>query len=279
MAASAAGDQSSRALAAALAAVNDLATALPAEADAANESACKAVLPLLRGAAVGDPRVALVRDGITALHSAALAGAEAPAGVQRGVHEALRGLASRGSSSEHAAPVGDAGGSGSSAVQVGMKRAHPVMKGPVSDDRPVVDDLPCQTCGNAEGADMLVCEWCCRASSHLGCARLTVVPNEVWLCSACEGQGQRVEAQVAADLDGRFVLGSFPGYPEPFWGRVNALGCFGKLEITFSAGETWHAVRVCEVKGEQLLGGEIALQLQPEGCVVPSAVLKRFQGK
>jgi hypothetical protein len=92
---------------------------------------------------------------------------------------------------------------------------HPVTEGPEPDGRPVVADLPCQTCGKAEGTYMLVCEWCSRASTHLGCAGLPVVPKEVWVCTGCGRH--RAEAQEAADLDGRFVLGSFPGYHEPFY--------------------------------------------------------------
>jgi len=166
-------------------------------------------------------------------------------------------------------------GSGSSSRDgAGSKRQHVAE---LDDTSPVVFDLPCQTCGLVEGDQMLVCEWCSRASSHLECAELSVVPEEVWVCKACEGR--RAEAQEAADMEGRWALGVFPGYDEPFWGRVAAMGCFGQIEITFSDGEVWQGVRMCELKGEQLLAGKISLQLQPEGCVVPSAVLKRFRSK
>jgi hypothetical protein len=255
--------QPSSNLAAALAAVNSLAMALAEEADDANELACRTVLPLLRAAGSGDKRVAVVREGITALHSAALEGTQAAAGVQRGLLEALRGL---GSSSSH--PVGPAAAGSSN-----QSRKRPVAD--VDDAPVVVDSLPCEKCGQQEGDCMLVCEYCCRASTHLACAGLKEVPHEVWVCTGCVRH--RAEAQEAADLDQRWLLGTFPGYKDPFWGRVSSMNCFAQLQVTFSDGEVWQGVKLSELKGQQLLDGKISLQLQPEGCVVPSAVLKRLK--
>jgi hypothetical protein len=256
--------QQSSHLAAALAAVNSLAMALPEEADDANELACRSVLPLLRAAGSGDKRVAVVREGITALHSAALEGTQAAAGVQRGLLEALRGLAAHGSSSSGPVTSAAAGSSNES-----WKRQH-------VDDAPVVlESLPCEKCGQSEGDIMLVCEYCCRASTHLACAGLDEVPQEVWVCTGCVSH--RAEAQQAADMDGRWLLGTFPGYRDPFWGRVASMNCFAQLEVSFVDGEVWQGVKVSEVKGQQLLDGKISLQLQPEGCVVPPALLKRLK--
>ena len=235
--------------------------ALAEEADDANELACRTVLPLLRAAGSGDKRVAVVREGITSLHSIALEGTQAAAGVQRGLLEALRGL---GSSSSGPVASAAAGSSNES-----RKRQH------VDDDtRVVVDSLPCEKCGQQEGDVMLVCEYCCRASTHLACAGLDEVPREVWVCNGCVRH--RAQAQQAADLDGMWLLGTFPGYKDPFWGRVASMNCFAQLEVTFVDGEVWQGVKLSEVKGQQLLDGRISLQLQPEGCVVPPAVLKRL---
>jgi hypothetical protein len=72
-------------LATAMAAVNILALALtPAEADAANEPAVRAVLPLLRAGASDSSRVQVVREGLKQLHAAAVKGELAEAGLRRG---------------------------------------------------------------------------------------------------------------------------------------------------------------------------------------------------
>ena len=263
-------EQQSSHLAAAIAAVNSLAMALPGDADAVNEQTCRAVLPLLGSASgSGDTRVAVVREGITALHSAALEGTQAAAGVQCGLLEALRGLAGHVSSSS-SSPV-TSGAMGSSNSQKRKKRIEDERAG----DTPVVSDLPCEKCGRVEGEEMLVCEYCCRASTHLTCAGLTEVPQEVWVCMGREKH--KTEAQEAASLDGRWLVGTFPGYKAPFWGMVASMNCFAQLEVTFVDGEVWQGFKLCQVKGQQLLDGRISLQLQPEGCVVPTAVLQRFK--
>ena len=247
--------------------------------------------------------MAVVKEGVKTLHAAAVTGQPPPDGVQQQVEAALRDLSSpagkrkapEGNSSSskqqqkesaqqqwQAAPAAEEQsleevprGSGSSSRHGGGSKRQHVAE--LDDTSPVVFDLPCQTCGLVEGDEMLVCEYCSRASSHLECAGLSVVPEEVWVCKDCEGH--RAEAQEAADMEGRWALGVFPGYDEAFWGRVAAMGCFGQLEITFSDGEVWQGVRMCELMGKQLLAGKISLQLQPEGCVVPSVVLKRFRSK
>jgi hypothetical protein len=63
-----------------------------AEAEAANEQAVRAVLPLLRAASCSD-KVEVVREGIKQLHMAAIKGDLAEAGLQQRVQEALRCLA------------------------------------------------------------------------------------------------------------------------------------------------------------------------------------------
>ena len=205
-------------LTSALGAVSDLALALsPEEVAAANAAACRAVLPLLRGSE--DPgRVAAVKEGIKTLHAAAVTGHPPPHGVQQQLEAALRHLSSpagkrkahagkSNSSSKQqqkesaqqrgqAAPAAEGQsleevprGSGSSSRDgAGCKRQHVAE---LDDTSPVVLDLPCQTCGLVEGDQMLVCEWCSRASSHLECAELSVVPEEVWVCKACEGAQSR----------------------------------------------------------------------------------------
>ena len=278
-------------LTSALGAVSDLALALsPEEAAAANAAACRAVLPLLRGSE--DPgRVAAVKEGIKTLHAAAVTGQPPPDGVQQQLEAALRDLSSstagkrkapeRSSSKQQqeslAQQRGQAAPAAEEEVPMGSGSSKRQHVAELDDTSPVVFDLPCQTCGLVEGDEMLVCEYCSRASNHLECAGLSGVPEEVWVCKDCEGR--RAEAQEAADMEGRWALGVFPGYDEPFWGRVATMGCFGQLEITFSDGEVWQGVRMCELMGKQLLAGKISLQLQPEGCVVPSVVLKRFRSK
>ena len=39
-------------------------------------------------------------------------------------------------------------------------------------------------------------------------------------------------------MEGRWALGVFPGYDEPFWGRVAAMGCFGQYITTLQKGMT-----------------------------------------
>ena len=83
-------------LAAALEAVNTLALALTeAEADAANEQAVRALVPVLRAASSCSDKVEVVRDGIKLLHAAAVKGELAEAGLQQKVQEALRCLVGR----------------------------------------------------------------------------------------------------------------------------------------------------------------------------------------
>jgi len=269
-----AGSSSAVDLAAALAAVNTLALSLTAEeADAANEAACRAVLPLLR-AASDSTRVQVVREGLQRLHAAAVTGELVEAGLQQRVQEALRCLAAAagGGQQQHevAAAVAEApiGSSGRSS-----KRRRVDLK-PLNAGEPMtIDDLPCLVCGISEGSHVLVCDWCCRGAGHLGCLGLAEVPEAVWCCSSkCEQH--REEAQAAADLHGRWVVGEFQGVEGAFWGQLSYVS-FGVLKLQYSDGELYEGVRV----GHERLLNHRALVLMPKGCTVPPKVLKVFRGK
>jgi hypothetical protein len=274
--------------AAALAAVNTLALSLTAaEADAANEQAIRAVLPLLRGAS--DPaRVHMVREGLKQLHAAAVQGELAEAGLQQRVQEALRclaattggvgqqqqGLAAAAEGQAALAAEGQLeevqGGSGSSSKKqrVGLEDAGEPM---------TIDELPCNVCGNSDGSDTLVCDWCCSGAGHLGCLGLAEVPSGVWCCSSkCEEH--RADAQAAADLHGRWVLGKFQGVEGAFWGQLSYVS-FGVLSLRYVDAELYEGVRVGHVLGQERLVHHQALLLQPQGCTVPQKVLKVFRGR
>ena len=242
----------------ALGAVSDLALALsPEEAAAANATACCAVLPLLRGSE--DPgRVAAVKEGIKALHAAAVTGQPPPDGVQQQLEAALRDMSS--STGKRKVPEGN---NTSSKQQRVLGAEQPIS----------IDELPCQICGIPEGSSMLVCDWCGSGAGHLRCLGLADVPDGVWCCSSmCEEHSE--EAQAAADLHSRWVVGRFPGITGGFWGQLSYVS-FGLLQLRYSDGELYEGVWVAHVLGGELLVGHSNLELQPVGCVVPAAVLRR----
>jgi hypothetical protein len=221
-------------LTSALGAVSDLALALsPEEAAAANAAACRAVLPLLRGADAS--KVAAVKEGIEALHAAAVTGQPAPDGVQQQVEAALRDLSS--SAGKRKAPAGNSTSSkqqrghatggrqqqqgpsqeaateqqqepagGSSSKRQRVASLEDAERQPM-----IIEELPYQVCGISEGSDMLVSDdWCGSGARHLGCLGSAEVPEGVWCCSSmcAEHIG---EAEAAAYLHGRWVLGKFQG--------------------------------------------------------------------
>jgi len=231
-----------------------------AEAAAAQELACAEVLPVLRAASSSSSsHVAVVRDGIKALYAAAISGQIAPSGTLQQVQEALQALwvPSQPSSKRHK-PV--AAAADAEEMQVGS--------------------IPCEHCqiSESDGDPMLVCDWCGSASAHLRCLGLSSVPADVWLCSACKEEGHRQSAQEAADLDGRWVLGRFrKRIAKPFWGQVSCIGCYGLLDLRYSDGEVYSGVRAAHLHGRESLVSHIGLELQPVGCVVPPAVLRKFR--
>ena len=246
------------ALAKAYAALTDLALSTSeAEAAAAQDLTCAEVLPIFRAASSSSSsHVAVVRDGIKALHAAAISGQIAPSGTLQQVQEALQALW---------VPS-----------QPGSKRHKPVAAAADAEEMQV-DSIPCEHCQISEGDAMLVCDWCGSASAHLRCLGLSSVPADVWLCSACTREGHRHSAQEAADLDGRWVLGSFKGVAEPFWGQVTSTGCYGLLDLRYSDGELYSGVKAAHLHGREELVWHTGLELQPKGCVVPAAVLAKFK--
>jgi len=250
------------ALAKAYAALTDLALSTSeSEAAAAQELACAEVLPILRAASSSSSSdVAVVREGIKALHAAAVTGQMAPSGTPQQVQEALQALCGI-------------------SLQPSSKRHKPVAAAAATEDV-LVDSLPCEHCqvSESDGDPMLVCDWCGSASAHLRCLGLSSVPADVWLCSACKEEGHRQSAQEAADLDGRWVLGRFrKRIAKPFWGQVSCIGCYGLLDLRYSDGEVYSGVRAAHLHGRESLVSHIGLELQPVGCVVPPAVLRKFR--
>ena len=229
-----------------------------AGAAAAHELACAQVLPILRAASSSGSHVAVVREGIKALHAAAISGETAPSGTLQQVQEALQAL--------WVPP------------QPSSKRHKPVAAAANAEEMQV-DSIPCEHCqiSESDSDPMLVCDWCGSASAHLRCMGLSSVPADVWLCSACTKEGHMQSAQEAADLDGRWVLGSFNGVAEPFWGQVTSTGCYGLLDLRYSDGELYSGVRAAHLHGREELVWHTGLELQPKGCVVPAAVLAKFR--
>ena len=260
-------------LATAIAAVNTLALCLTAEeADAASEQAVRAVLPLLR-AASDSSRVQVVREGIKLLHMAAVKGELAEAGWQQRVQEALRCLATE---------------MGTSAVAEAGKRKAPEsscsnrkqqrVSVEAGDSAPVsIDDIPCQICGISQGSDMIVCDWCAASAGHLGCLGFTEVPSDSWFCSSTCG-GHREAAVAAGAMHGRWVLGTFRGVKEPFWGQLSYVA-YGVLKIRYVDEEVFEGVRVSHLLGQERMVDHQGLLLQPEACTVPAGVLRVFEEK
>ena len=258
---------------AALEAVNTLALALTAaEADAANEQAVRAVLPLLR-AASDSGRVRVVREGLKQLHAAAVKGELAEPGLQQSVQEALRCLAVE-------------AGAASARNQQASKRSSPEdsscskrkqqrMAVEAGREPMTIDEIPCQVCGVSEGLDMIVCDWCAASSGHLGCLDFTEVPADSWFCSRDCG-GNREAAVVAGEMHGRWVLGKFEGVEEPFWGQL-AYVAYGFMKVRYVDGEVYQGVRVAHLLGQEGMVDHQGLFLQPEACTVPAGVLKSFE--
>ena len=261
-------------LATAIAAVNTLALCLTAEeADAANEQAVRAVLPLLR-AANDSSRVEVVREGIKLLHAAAVKGDLAEAGLQQKVQEALRWLASE---------------VGTPAVAEASKRKAPESSScsnrkqqrvsvEAGNSAPLtIDDIPCQVCGISEGSVMIVCDWCAASAGHLGCLGFTEVPADSWFCSSTCGL-HREAAAAAGAMHGRWVLGTFKGVNEPFWGQLSYVA-YGVLKIRYVDGAVYQGVRVAHLIGQERMVEHQGLLLQPEICTVPAGVMKKFKDK
>ena len=150
-----------------------------------------------------------MKEGIKALHAAAVTGQPTPDGVQQQLEAALRHLSSpAGKRKAHAgnsssskqqrghAPGGrqqqqgpsqeaateqqqePAGGSSSKRQRVGLEDAGEPM---------TIEELPCKVCGDSAGSDMLVCDWCGSGAGHLGCLGMAEVPEGAWCCSSkCE---------------------------------------------------------------------------------------------
>ena len=262
-------------LAAALQAVNTLALALTAsEADTANEQAVRVVLPLLR-AANDSSRVEVVREGIKQLHMAAVKGELAEPGLQQRVQEALRCLATEVGRSAVAEAGKRKAPEGRSSCSSKKQQRTAVEAG---DSAPMtIVDIPCQVCGISEGAQMLVCDWCAASAGHIGCLGFTEVPADSWFCSSTCG-GHRETAVTAAKLHARWVLGTFSGVQEPFWGQLSYVA-YGVLSIRYVDGAVYQGVRVGHLMGQERMVEHQGLLLQPEACTVPAGVLSKFKEK
>ena len=230
----------------------------------------------------------MVREGLKQLHIAAVRGELAEAGLQQRVQEAIRCLAAAAGGGQQAAAGGTEqqqgqialaaegqveelpGGSGSSSKRqrVGLEDSGEAM---------TIDELPCNVCGNSDGSDMLCCDSCGSGAGHLGCLGLAEVPEGVWCCSSkCEKH--RGDAQAAADLHGRWVLGKFQGVEGDFWGQLSYVS-YGVLNVRYVDAELYEGVRVSHVLGQERLVGHHGLLLQPQGCTVPPKVLRVFRDK
>ena len=255
-----AGGRSSSALdlAAAAAAVNTLALSLTiAEADAASKAACRAVLPLLR-AASDSTKVHVVREGLKQLHAAAVRGELAEAGLQQRVQEALRCLAT-----EVGTPaIAEAGKRQAPESSSCNNRKQQRVSVEAGDSAAMtIDEIPCQVCGISEGSDMIVCDWCAAFAGHLGCLGFTEVPADSWFCSStCEGH--REAAVAAGAMHGRWVLGTFRGVKEPFWGQLSYVA-YGVLKIRYVDGAVYQGVRVGHLMGQERMVEHQGLLLQP----------------
>ena len=217
-----------------------------AEADAANEQAVRAVLPLLR-AANDSSGVEVVREGIKQLHMAAVKGELAEPGLQQKVQEALRclatevGTAAVAEAGKRKAPKGRSSCSNKKQQRLSVE---------AGDSAPMtIDDLPCQVCGISEGSDMLVCDWCASSAGHLGCMGFTEVPADSWFCSSSCG-AHREAAVAAGAMHGRWVLGTFSGVEEPFWGQLSYVA-YGVLKIRYVDGAVYQGVRVAHLMGQE----------------------------
>jgi hypothetical protein len=140
-----------------------------------------------------------------------------------------------------------------------------------------IDEIPCHVCGISEGSDMLICDWCAASAGHLGCLGFTEVPTDSWFCSStCEVH--RDAAVAAAKLHARWVLGTFRGVEERFWGQLSYVA-YGVLKIRYVDGAVYQGVRVAHLMGQERMVEHQGLLLQPEACTVPAGVLRKFKEK
>ena len=120
---------------------------------------------------------------------------------------------------------------------------------------------------------MLVCDWCANSAGHIDCLGFSEVPSDSWFCSStCEA------ATAAAKLHARWVLGTFSGVQEPFWGQLSYVA-YGVLKIRYVDGAVYQGVRVAHLMGQDRMVEHEGLLLQPEACTVPAGVLKKFKDK
>ena len=228
--------------------------------------------PLLR-AANDSSRVEVVRDGIKQLHMAAVKGELAEAGLQQRVQEAVRCLASEVGTSA----VAEAGKRKAWESSSCRNRKQQRVSVEAGDSAPMtIDDIPCQVCGISEGTQMIVCDWCANSAGHIDCLGFSEVPADSWLCSStCEVHR---EAATAAKLHARWVLGTFSGVQEPFWGQLSYVA-YGVLKIRYVDGAVYQGVRVAHLMGQDRMVEHEGLLLQPEACTVPAGVMKKFKDK
>ena len=227
------------------------------------------MLPLLRGAS-DSSRVEVVREGIKQLHMAAVKGELAEAGLQQRVQEALRCLATE----MGTAAVTEAGKRKAPEASSCSNRNQQRTALEAENQPMTIDDIPCLVCGISEGEQMIVCDWCANSAGHIGCLGFTEVPADSWFCcSTCEVH--REAAVASGAMHGRWVLGTFSGVKEPFWGQLSYVA-YGVLQIRYVDGAVYQGVRIAHLIGKERMVEHQGLLLQPEACTVPAEFV---QGK
>ena len=260
------------AVSAALKAVRNLATSLPAGADAAYADGIGAVMPLLRAApATASSSVAAIRGGIDSLHEAVAEGKD----LERG---ALKDLV-----------VGHAGEARTPRVEterlvpakrrVGQalraSKKHAVVQEARRQQQQLVQDEPCASCGDKDGEQILR-DFCLR-SWHLQHhdPPLAEVPAGTWLCSQCSAAGHLDAIKEALRLHARWVLSKFPGIGQQFYGQLS-YSSVARLSIQYEDGEAYDLCTVSQVKGREPLVDHSRVKLLHER-VVPVEVVRAFK--
>lgn len=263
------------------AAVTQLLLALAPEAPAAMAKAADAVKPLLLQGAPAT--AAVVTAGLQQLYTAASSGTLAADGIYERVQAGLRQLAAGSTAGVRSAGSATGGGrvaTGSSGLAAagrqpssrGAKRTSQLdQDDEVDPKKPCLDDKYCSSCGSVEGEQM-VCDWCCEATMHPGCAGLPGVPEGAWLCPGCSTEQRLLLVQHCYQLEGSWVRARFG--IKWAWGRVEYCS-HGELAVQYDDGTLLSPYSTQQLRGAAPLQGHSYFRLVQQADV-PAAVVAKF---
>ena len=264
-------------------AVTHLLLAMAGAAPAAMAKAAAAVKPfMLQGAPA---IVAAVTAGLQQLYTAASSGAVAADGTYERVQAGLRQLAAGSTAGVGSAGSATGGGrvaaassglaaGGRQPSSRGAKRTAQMadeIEGEVDPKKPCLDNQTCSSCGSVEGEQM-VCDWCCEATMHPGCAGLPGVPESAWLCPGCSTEQRLLLVQQCYQLEGSWVRARFG--IKWAWGRVEYCS-HGELAVQYDDGTLLSPYSMQQLRGAAPLQGHSYFRLVQQADV-PAAVVAKF---